>query len=263
MTIPLQNSVVYGPLLSRRLGRSLGINVLPTGVKFCLSNCIYCQYGWTDLKKMRTTKLEPASQLLEEMAREFEARCGRQERIDSITFSGNGEPTLHPELGALVQGVKDLRGRYFPEAKVTILSDSTRVHFPEVQRALAEFDEKYMKLDAGDRQTYLAVNNPVVNYVNFDFNLILEGLRQIPDVTLQSLFITAPVDNTKGTPLDAWLDAVVSIHPKDIHLYTVNRPTADTRVKPAAWNRLLEIKRLVRGRVDLNTRVIEGSLVTP
>ena len=255
MTIALQSSVVYGPISSRRLGTSLGINILPTEVKFCLSNCIYCQYGWTDLRQMRSLKLQAAGPLLKEIEKSFSFHSGEGLKPDSITFSGNGEPTLHPEFGKLVRGVKKLRDRFFPGVPVAALSDSSRVHLQEVRQALCELDRQYMKLDAGDRETYLAINNPAINYVNFDFNQILEGLHELPRLTLQSLFLSAPVDNSNGPALRNWLNAVQKLSPQEVHLYTVDRPSADHRVRPAPWPRLLEIEKLVRDSTAANTFV--------
>lgn len=238
MTLPLQSSTVYGPVSSRRFGSSLGINISPTAVKFCLSNCIYCQYGWTDLEKVRQVKLRPASELLKEIEQDFSVRSGTGNRIDSITFSGNGEPTLHPELADLVQGVQRLRDRFFPKALLAILSDSTRVHLQEVRAALSEFDERYMKLDAGDAGTYSRINQPVVP---IDWSSLVGGLKTLPDVTLQSLFISAPVDNSKGEIFHHWLETVREIGPKAVYVYTVSRPPADERVRPLEWSELCEI----------------------
>ena len=243
MTIPLKNSVVYGPVTSRRFGSSLGINLLPTGAKFCLSNCLYCQYGWTDRDRMRKSKLRPARELIEDIERDFSTRSSRGDQIDSITFSGNGEPTLHPELGKLIREIKPLRDLYFPEARLAILSDSTRVHLSGVRDALGELDERYMKFDAGDAGTYARINNPVVP---IDWEALVRGLKALPEVILQSLFITSPVDNSEGESLDRWLETVREIGPKAVYVYTVSRPPADSRVKPIDRNRLARIARQVK-----------------
>lgn len=243
MTIPLQSSVVYGPIASRRFGHSLGINILPTEVKFCLSNCIYCQYGWTSLPEMRKVKLRPAEEILEEIERDFSTRFSSKPRIDALTFSGNGEPTLHPELDALVRGVKFLRDRYCPEAPLAILSDSTRVHLPEVRRVLSDLDERYMKLDAGDAETFSRVNHPVTQ-MNWDG--MVRGLAALPPVILQSLFISSPVDNSAGEAFRHWLETVARIQPKAVYVYTVSRPSSDPRVRPVNVGRLAEIAERVR-----------------
>lgn len=255
MSIPLQRSVVYGPIFSRRLGRSLGINLFP-GSKFCLSNCIYCQYGWTDLQAMKRVRLRPAGELAEEMERDFSRYRQQGFMPDSITFSGNGEPTLYPAFGMMVREAKRLRDRFFPKVPVTALSDSSRVHRAEVGEALAELDECFMKLDAGDFETYCRINNPLVAR---DWNQMIQGLRRLPSVTIQSLFISAPVDNSEGTAFQTWLELVSSIHPKGVHVYTVDRRPADPRVVAVSPERLSQIANLVRKSASNNVRYFDAS----
>lgn len=252
MPIPLQHSVVYGPVPSRRLGRSLGINILPTEAKFCLSNCIYCQYGPTDLRAMKKERLRPAVDLLKDIEWDFEALALEGVKVDTVTFSGNGEPTLHPEFDVLVHEVKHLRNIYFAGAKVVILSDSTRVHLPEIREVLEALDERYMKLDAGTAEICQQINRPIGKC---DWDERIEGLKRLRDVTLQSLFISAPYDNSTGLPLRCWLEAVAAIRPKGVHVYTVSRSPADPRVKSVSPKRLSEIAKLVR-QADPSCEVI-------
>jgi len=250
MTIPLQTSVVYGPVHSRRLGNSLGINVLPADVKFCLSNCVYCQYGWTDREAMKKVKFRPAKELLEYIEAGFIRNSFSKERIDSITFSGNGEPTLHPEFGKLVREVKNLRDRYFPGVPISVLSDSSRVHLPEVREALEQLDERYMKLDAGDPATFQKINNPIVSR---DLEPMIRGLVHLQQVTIQSLFISEPIDNSSNQVLRHWLETLLRIRPRGLQIYTVSRSTADPRVKPVSKKRLNEIAHLACQVTDLST----------
>src|SRR3989338_7720742 len=182
-TIPLQDTVVYGPIRSRRLGNSLGINVLPMTRKVCSSNCVYCQYGWT-LPGPSAERLRRSPVLLEEIGRAFEGCVRERTAVDCITLAGNGEPSLHPDLGDLVAGLKRLRDRHFPGALVGILSDATQVARPSVRRALQLLDERYMKFDAADEATWRRINDPLGNT---DFQAMLEGLRALPDITLQSM----------------------------------------------------------------------------
>ena len=221
-TIPLQDSVVYGPIHSRRLGHSLGINVLPLGRKVCSSNCVYCQYGWT-LPGPSTERLKRAPELLPEIDEAF-GRCRRDGTpVDCVTLAGNGEPTLHPDLVELVIGIKRLRDRDFPGAPVGVLSDATQLGRVHVREALELLDVRYLKFDAADEATWRRINDPLGRT---DFSAMVDALRATPDVTLQSMFIQGTHDNTDAPHLERWIEAVGSIRPRSVHVYTVDRGTA-------------------------------------
>ena len=190
--IPLQDSVVYGPIRSRRLGHSLGINVLPVSRKVCSSNCVYCQYGWTTADPAEEP-LKRAPELLAEIEAAFQRHAESDTPVDCITLAGNGEPTLHPDLLSLVIGIKALRDRCFPGAPVGILSDATQVARPRVRAALEQCDARYMKFDAADDATWRRINLPLMSV---EFPAMLEGLRTLRDIVLQSMFIQGAYDNT-------------------------------------------------------------------
>ena len=221
-TIPLQDSAVYGPIRSRRLGCSLGINVLPTRHKVCSSNCVYCQYGWT-LPGPSHERLKRAPELLAEIEEAFQRHARDQTPVDCVTLAGNGEPTLHPDLVELVIGITRLRDRYFPKASVGILSDATQIARPHVRRALALFDARYLKFDAADEATWRRVNQPLGHT---DFRAMVAALRTLPDIVLQSMFIQGSYDNTDEPHLQAWIEAVGAIRPRSVQVYTVDRGTA-------------------------------------
>ena len=244
MIIPLQDSVVYGPIRSRRLGASLGINVLPVSRKVCSSNCVYCQYGWTlpsssserlwsdapttnpepaPPKAGRVEELKRAPVLLAEIEAAFQRHAASGMPVDCITLAGNGEPTLHPDLLPLVIGIKALRDRYFPGARVGILSDATQVNRPRVRAALERCDARYMKFDAADEATWRRINLPLTSV---KFQAMLEGLRTLRGIVLQSMFIQGSFDNTDEAHLSRWVEAVGSIRPLSVQVYTVDRGTA-------------------------------------
>ncbi len=252
MTIPLQNSAVYGPVVSRRLGRSLGLNILPADIKFCLSDCIYCQYGRTDFSKMKGAKLPRAEALLGEIEKELARLSAEGSRLDSITFSGNGEPTLHPDFGRLVEGVNQLRDRYYPGVPVSALCDSTQIHREEIREALAKLDVRYMKLDAGDAEIYEKLNHV---FAKVTWGRVVEDLGKIKGIILQSLFICAPVDNTAERHLERWIQAVNQIRPQGVHIYTIARSTADPAIRPAGRERLEEIGQKLKERTGICTTV--------
>jgi len=222
-TIPLQDTVVYGPIRSRRLGNSLGINILPASHKVCSSNCVYCQYGWTEPRNASGERLKRAAALLTEIEDAFRVHAESGTPVDCITLAGNGEPTLHPDLEELVVGIKRLRDQWFPRAGVGILTDATQVTRPSVRHALALLDVRYMKFDAADEATWRRINLPLVKV---KFQDILAALRAMPDIILQSMFILGSYDNTGEPHVQAWIYAVGSIKPLSVQVYTIDRGTA-------------------------------------
>lgn len=220
--IPLQEGAVYGPIHSRRLGSSLGINVLPSTHKVCSSNCVYCQYGWTR-PETSGERLKRADELLKEIETAFKEHTRLATPVDSITLAGNGEPTLHPDLEALVAGLKRLRERYFPSARLGILSDATQAKRSSVRRALAALDDRFMKFDAADEATWRRVNQPMGRG---SFTEMIGALRTLPEIVLQSMFMQGSYDNTQEAHLSTWIQAVADIRPLSVQVYTVDRGTA-------------------------------------
>ena len=230
---PLQDGAVYGPIHSRRLGFSLGINPLPVTYKLCDFDCVYCQYGWTpgpDNEARKTSeRLKSLPILLSEIEKSFQAFLRDGVRIDVMTIAGNGEPTLYPQFLDFTKGLLDLRDRYYPGVRVGILSDASQCHRPEIKEALELLDERYMKLDGGDMETIRRINKP---RGDFDFSRMVEALAGLRDVTIQSLFVQGSFDNTRPAQIEAWGGIVKRIMPKAVQVYTVDRPPADSGVKP-------------------------------
>ena len=160
----LQRGIIYGPAPSRRLGQSLGINLLPTNHKLCSFNCLYCQYGWTKnvtFAPSEQLKNLPSVDAVEAALESALTAPGREHKtIDSITICGNGEPTLYPALAEVIVAAKQLRDRYQPQARVAILSNSSTVGNPTVRAALELLDLKVMKFDAGSEEMFRQLNHP-------------------------------------------------------------------------------------------------------
>ena len=214
----LQTTAVYGPVQSRRLGRSLGVNLLPGRIKACNFNCAYCQYGWTPLP-VRFHWPEP-----DRIVEAVDAALANDPRVDYVTVAGNGEPTLHPAFARIVDGLVDVRARRAPAAKLAVLSNSSTLHRTEVVNALMRFDERHMKLDAGDATTLLRLNACPIS-----IGRLISGLKELGAVVLQSMFVRdaqGAVDNTTPDALAAWLDAVRQIRPHTVHLYSIDRKPA-------------------------------------
>ena len=245
MPLPLLKGIVYGPVRSRRLGRSLGINVLPRDLKMCNMNCAYCQYGWTHGGPPRPGPARwPAPDRVEAAV---SARLRQAERkgelIDRLTVAGHGEPTLHPGFEEIAERLCRLRDGLAPDVRLAILSNSTTAGRPEIRRALAMFDERYMKLDAGDPMTYARVNGAG------SFGAIVDALRNLPGVVVQAMFVaddSGDVDNTRDATLGAWLDAIDAIQPSRVQVYTLARAPALGGLQRPPARRLREIAERVR-----------------
>jgi wyosine [tRNA(Phe)-imidazoG37] synthetase (radical SAM superfamily) len=218
-TLKLQSGIIYGPITSRRLGRSLGINLSPTAYKLCSFDCVYCQYGRTQVKTDQAQ--EDTLPRVSEVLAAVEKALAMVPTIDYLTFSGNGEPTLHPRFPKIVAGVRTLRDRLCPDAKLALLSNSTTAHLHRIKAALKLIDVPIMKLDAGDTSTFVKVNRPApaVKLTN-----ILEGLRGIHNLTIQSVLITGVMNNITKPALQAWTEALAQIQPDQIQIYSTDRP---------------------------------------
>ena len=250
---PLQDSVVYGPIHSRRLGYSLGINPLPVSYKFCDFDCVYCQYGWTP-EKGTGEKLKRAPELIAEIEKSFEKHRAAGTRVDCITFAGNGEPAIHPDFPALVDGVIGLRDRFYPRAKIGILTDSSQVHRPEIRSALEKLDDRYMKLDAGTAEMAEAVNKP---RGGFDFNRMVGALRTLPDIVIQSLFMQGSFDNTKPEDVQKWTELIARIRPREVQVYSIDRGPADAGLIKVSPARLAEIAKICQTATGIPCQVFD------
>jgi wyosine [tRNA(Phe)-imidazoG37] synthetase (radical SAM superfamily) len=250
--LPLQEGVIYGPVNSRRLGRSLGVNPLGNEGKHCNFNCVYCQYGWTP-ETLRPENLPTAAGILRQLRSAFENLKSSGEPFDCITFAGNGEPTLHPEFAAIVEGVLELRGRFFPEVRVGILSNSATLGVAGVREALLRLDRRYMKLDAGTDSGIDRVNRP---RGPLDMDRLTAGLRELRPLIVQSIFIGGPDGNDSPEAVASWIERLKAIGPEDVYVYSVSRGTADKKVQKVLRPALEAIAARVRA-AGLPARVFD------
>ena len=186
---------------------------------------------------------------LREVLEEFRAR---HDVPDFITFSGNGEPTLHPQLGRIVDEVNILRDRYFPEVPVAVLSNSTTVHLPRIREALMRSDKRIMKLDAGDEETFQAVNRP---HRSVTLAGVIDGLCLLKNISIQSAFMTGSVDNVHRENVEAWIRALRRIKPEDVQMYTIDRPSAEGRIARVERSVLEKIAQEVEDRTGVKAKV--------
>lgn len=229
----LFNTIIYGPIHSRRLGVSLGVNLMPTDKKLCTFNCVYCECGWN------TQALYPLLPSRAAVRQELEAKLIALQtegiRPDVITFSGNGEPTLHPDFLGIIQDTCALRDRYCPPAKVSVLSNSTQLGRTEVREALMLVDNRILKLDSAIDETMRRIDQPL----NQELTVaqIKEWLAWFRgDFTLQTCFLRGehagqPIDNTTETELKAWYQAVEQLRPKQLMIYVIDRATPEQHLE--------------------------------
>lgn len=245
MLLDLKTEIIYGPVASRRLGRSLGVNVLPSGRNTCTFDCLYCQYG-----RFRAIEVEEAAEgarfdfpAVDEILGALEQALRTLDPPTSyITFSGNGEATLHAGFSELVEGVRELRDRLSPASKTAILSNSTTVNDPGVRRTLALLDVRIMKLDAGTEEMFAHYNRPPFSVT---LNETVDGLAALEDVTIQSLFTKGPDGNSDPEHVSAWLEQVKTIAPVFVQVYTLDRASPTKSLLPMDNGELLHIKSLL------------------
>jgi len=247
--LQLQPGILYGPVNSRRLGRSLGINLLPADRKVCSFDCVYCHYSRTGVLTLAPEEgLCPG---VERVLAMVEEALRTRRDFDYLTFSGNGEPALHPQFPEIAAGVRRLRDQWQPEVKLAILSNSTTVHLPQVREALALLDVPIMKLDAGDPQTLAAINRPVREV---ELETIVAGLKGMRGLVVQSVMIGGEVSNARGKEFEAWVGALAEIRPARVQIYSTDRPVPEAgveKVEPAALERMAgEVERRTGMRVQ-------------
>ncbi len=248
--LELQKGIVYGPVSSRRLGRSMGINLLPPRRKLCTFDCVYCQYG-------RAAPVSSTPQLaglpsVSAVVREVEEAIGQQQSPpDYLTFSGNGEPTLHPDFPEIVDEVLLLRDRACPGARVAILSNSSRAHRPEIRKAIELLDAPIMKLDAGDPATLSLISRPVSAVT---FEEIIEGLAEISYLIIQSMIIDGEPQNAEGEAHEAWLATLARLSPDEVQIYTAERPAAESGVRQVSKETLEGLARQAQERLGVPVR---------
>jgi wyosine [tRNA(Phe)-imidazoG37] synthetase (radical SAM superfamily) len=222
--------MTYGPVRSRRLGLSLGVNLSPCAYKLCSFDCIYCQYGFTDVKTLVPAErhFPGAQEVVSAVRKALVHQTWAGQEVDCITFAGNGEPTLHPYFPRIAFDVRRLRDRFQPDAQLVILSNSSTVHLPHVREALARFDRPVMKLDAGDPETWTCINRPAPS-VSLDD--VIAGLKGMPGLTVQSMLLDGPVSNVEAHAFEAWLAALTEVGAQQVQIYSAERPTPDGQVQ--------------------------------
>ncbi len=244
MSTIIYPSPIFGPVHSRRLGISLGINLMPADGKVCSFDCIYCECGFN--ADHHPTLPRPTR---EEVARKLEQTLIKMtadgQLPDVLTFAGNGEPTCHPHFAEIIADTIRLRNKYCPKAKVCVLSNSTMIHRPQVHDALMQVDDNILKLDTIDPRYINKVDRPTGQY---DIQAIIEHMKAFRGhIIIQTMFMRGEyqgesVDNTTDAYVIPWLDVVKQIRPQQVMVYTIDRETPAHGLEKASREQLDTIR---------------------
>ena len=222
----LFDEIIFGPVRSRRLGISLGVNLLPVTSKYCNFNCIYCECGLSENQSPENKKL-PTRELVKEMLHEslFKMKS-KNEKLDAITFAGNGEPTIHPDFDGVIDDTIEARNKYYPDALITVLSNATMLHKDSVFKALNKIEKNYLKIDSAIEETLIKMNRPAAN---FNLQNVIKNIKKFNgDFILQTMFTKGEINgeiinNTTEQEISAWIRVIEDIRPKLVSIYTIQR----------------------------------------
>jgi wyosine [tRNA(Phe)-imidazoG37] synthetase (radical SAM superfamily) len=218
--------IVFGPIYSRRLGSSLGVNILPTKGKLCNFDCVYCECGWNRDGAVPDRRFPVLSEVEAALREKMSKAAAEGIPVDSITFSGNGEPTMNPDFADIIDVTLSLRDKYFPDAKVSVLSNATLVGREDVARALRKVDNPILKIDASSQELVDKINKPVGTYRLAE---VIENLKSFDgNFILQTMFLKSEeFDTASEDALRSWLDIVRLLRPRQVMVYTIDRETPD------------------------------------
>lgn len=248
MSTFLFDKIIFGPVNSRRLGVSLGINLLPTSCKVCNFNCIYCECGWNGPNKVHE-KLPSRSEVKVALEEKLTEMAHSKTTPDVITFAGNGEPTVHPDFAEIIEDTLELRDLLCPSAKVAVLSNATTIDRDKIFNALLKVDQNILKLDAASDSIVNILNQPTQQY---SVAKKVEELKRFNGkFILQTLFIQgsyngASIDNTTNEEVEKWLKIVEELRPLEVMVYTISRDTPAEGLKKVTAHRLNEIAQMVK-----------------
>ena len=245
MSTVIYPSPIFGPVHSRRLGISLGINLMPADGKVCTFDCIYCECGFNAERRPRL-KRPSREEVAAALEAKLKAMAAEGRLPDVLTFAGNGEPTAHPDFAGIIDDTVRLRDKHCPEAKVSVLSNATQAMRPEVHKALERVDNNILKLDTVSQEYIEKVNRPT--YPTYDVREIIETIRSFNGrAIVQTMFMRGTmdgrdVDNTGEEYVAPWLEAVRYIAPRQVMIYTIDRETPDHDLRKASPGQLDAIR---------------------
>lgn len=243
------HSTIFGPIHSRRLGVSLGVNLMPADGKVCSFDCLYCEAGYNSQGKGKSGI--PTRETVKELLRnKLETMKQDDEPLDVITFSGNGEPTLHPDFAGVVDDTLELRDIYYPQAKVSVLTNSTRIFDPTVAEALKKVDNNILKLDSAIETTMQMLDRPSSR--EFTVERVVEALKQfsgtgiIQTMILRGRHNGMEIDNTTSEEIEALVEAYKAIRPREVMIYSIDRSTPEEQLQKVGREELENIAERIR-----------------
>ncbi len=246
----LFDQLIFGPIHSRRLGLSLGVNLLPIDAKICSFDCIYCECGFnTTMQDSPIPSREQVYQALEVKLKEMMAEG---QIPDVITFAGNGEPTLHKDFEGIIDDTIALRNKFCPTAKVSVLSNSTRIHKPHVFSALNKVDNNILKFDSAIERTMQLMDRPTGKHINVAW--FIEHLKRFEGrLIIQTMFLRGEIngerlDNTTAEEVEAWLNALEQIRPQQVMIYSLDREAPTQNLEKVTVEELNFIAAKIRER---------------
>ncbi len=245
----LFHDTVFGPIHSRRLGTSLGVNLSPRDGKVCSFDCLYCEAGF-NAQGPGKAGLPPREEVYRLLEKRLSDMKAHNERLDVITFSGNGEPTMHPDFLGIITDTIALRDKYYPEVKISVLSNSTRLDRPDVAEALRLVDNNILKLDSAIESTMRAIDRPVSP--SFTTEKVIDMIADfggqciVQTMLLRGEYNGSAIDNTTPAEIDALIAAYRKINPKEVMLYSIDRKTPAENLRKVPREELEAVAERIR-----------------
>lgn len=249
MAVFLFDKIIFGPVKSRRLGTSLGINLLPLDYKFCNFDCIYCECGRTFKNKYKQKRFHSKEDIKQKLKEVLLKMKENNNPPDVITFAGNGEPTTHPDFSEIINDTIELRNKIFPFARIAVLSNATMIHRADVFKALMKVDDNILKLDSAFNDTIKFMNNPSKG---FTVEKLVENLKLFKgNLKIQTMFLSGTykgksAENTSKKEISAWINILKKIKPQQVMIYTIERDTPSKNLKKVSPKKLYSISEKVK-----------------
>lgn len=243
----LFDKTIFGPIGSRRFGASLGINLLPNDFKLCNLDCVYCECGWTLIPNKKVT-LPSVEEIREEFIPHLNEIKSKGINVDTFTFAGNGEPTVHPDFSEIIDITIELRDKYYPNAKISVLSNGLLFFKKEIREALMKVDLPVMKIDAGTNETYQIIDRPKSGK---RLEHVINSYKELHGkLIIQTMFVKGEhngvkFDNTTDEEVRAWIELLKEVNPTDVMIYSLERDTAEEKLVKIDKVKLEEIAKLV------------------
>lgn len=254
----LFHQTIFGPIHSRRLGASLGVNLSPTDGKVCSFDCLYCEAGY-NAQGPGTSGLPSRETVASQLEEKLRTMSAEGADLDVITFSGNGEPTMHPDFAGIIDDTIALRDKYYPEVKISVLTNSTRLYKDDVAKALRRVDNNIMKLDSANGHTVALLDRPVDKRYRVDD--IIEQIAGFGREGIVQTMITRgvhngiAVDNTTEEEIAGLIAAYKKIMPREVMIYTIDRKTPEQSLQRVSLDELNSIADRITRETGLTVQV--------